>query len=211
MENKIIQVICQFANIDSLAVSAGQTFKSIGLSSSIKLIRLHRQLEKETGKKIPAITPDSLVSDVLSQLGGAAPAQAAAQAAPAPARTMGKPAGFDISIGTDIEELDNLPESVDYLNDDFYQSVFQPEEIKYAIAAKNPRIHLCGMFCAKEALIKSNKLFAGIEMKNICVKHDSDGAPHLELPGTVNNVVLKLSISHTEKMATAVVLCMVNG
>lgn len=105
------------------------------------------------------------------------------------------------NIGIDIEEVDRFANMPYEQKKSFYEKIFSHEEIKYCMSKSNPYPHFTARFCAKEATIKAldnkklNMLEIKIEMKK--------SKPVLKLPFFHNASV---SLSHTKKFATAIVL-----
>ena len=105
----------------------------------------------------------------------------------------------------DIQDIASLPVTTDYRAHEFYISHFAPEEIATALLRPDPRAHLCGVFCAKEAAKKSHPDLLNLRMTDFFVSHDPTGRPALHL---VDNHRLKflLSITHTAEFAAATCL-----
>lgn len=113
-----------------------------------------------------------------------------------------------ISNGIDIIEIERIEKSLE--NESFKRRVFGEEELKELVLKKSESY--AGAFCAKEAFSKA--LRTGIRDFSLCevqILHDELGAPYFLLSGNAEKIVtdrrlkLALSISHTEKYATAVV------
>src|ERR1700727_441790 len=45
----------------------------------------------------------------------------------------------DFSIGIDIQQVAELPDCIDYWEDEFYKMKFTPEEIAYGVGRNNPK------------------------------------------------------------------------
>ena len=100
-------------------------------------------------------------------------------------------------VGIDIEEVERLPEAADHREHPFYRDNFTPAEISYAVMQPNPRASFCGMWAAKEAVLKSGIASApNGHLGSIEIEHDARGRPGYR--GS------QLSISHTERTAVAV-------
>jgi phosphopantetheine--protein transferase-like protein len=100
-------------------------------------------------------------------------------------------------IGIDIEELDTLPDAEDYREHEFYRDNFSPAEIAYCIQQPAVKTSFCGLWAAKEAVIKSgaaSNTFDGL--RSIEIARDGAGRPMH--PGCM------LSISHSARTAVAV-------
>ncbi len=66
-----------------------------------------------------------------------------------------------LQVGLDIQEVAALPIPADYWEDDFYRENFDKSEIASAVVTSDPRPHLAGYWCAKEALRKCDPSFIG--------------------------------------------------
>jgi phosphopantetheine--protein transferase-like protein len=103
-------------------------------------------------------------------------------------------------IGIDIEDVASLPEADDYRVHPFYRDNFTPAEISYCVRQGNPRASLCGVWAAKEAILKSGMAGAALSrLIDIEILWDEFGRP-----GFANCAI---SISHTGQAAVAVCLC----
>jgi holo-[acyl-carrier protein] synthase len=104
-------------------------------------------------------------------------------------------------IGIDIEDIkrfNNFSKT-----DRFIKNNYTPKEIKYCFSKSNPASHLAGIFCAKEALIKTIK--KRIAMQNIEILHEKNGAPKIAIKDK-DPSSYKISISHTNTIATAIIM-----
>jgi phosphopantetheine--protein transferase-like protein len=101
----------------------------------------------------------------------------------------------DLSVGIDIQNIAELPDSNDFWEDAFYKTKFKPEEIGYSVKKENARQSFAGIYAAKEALIKcDNKL----NWDDIIILHDENNKP--ACTGFV------ISISHSAENAIAVAI-----
>jgi len=110
-----------------------------------------------------------------------------------------------ISIGTDIIDIQRFRDKPLKTNQKFYNSNFSKSELKHCTKFSDPYPHLSGIFAAKEATIKC--LNKPISMSNIETFWDEMGKPYI----TVNQEKIKIevSISHTQSLAIAVVLMLI--
>lgn len=141
------------------------------------------------------------IDQLLAPDGASAPAESprAAATVDAPSR-LGS--GSSMSVGIDIEDIDRLPEAEDYREHPFFRDNFTPAEIAYCIMQPSSRASFCGLWAAKEAILKSGAASApSARLGTIEIVHDAHGRP-----GHAN---CQLSISHTERSAVAV--CIVNS
>ena len=63
---------------------------------------------------------------------------------------------YEENIGIDIESPKNLPDSLDYYQEQFYKDNFSIGEIAYCSSMNDPKSCFAGRFAAKEAIIKAN-------------------------------------------------------
>jgi phosphopantetheine--protein transferase-like protein len=100
-------------------------------------------------------------------------------------------------IGIDLEEVDSLPEASDYREHSFFRDYFSSAEIAYCIRQPNTRASFCGLWAAKEAILKAGLIPATSRlMKEFEIGHDEQGRPTFP--------ACRLSISHTSRFAVAV-------
>jgi phosphopantetheine--protein transferase-like protein len=116
-------------------------------------------------------------------------------------------ATLDSGIGIDIEYCDHLPAVADPWTETFYSDNFTPAEIAYCQRRSDPRESFCGIWCAKEAAIKSCQDFANRHPKELEIQWDSQGQPSLAVvsggkPEVKSNC--RISISHSNGLAAAV-------
>jgi holo-[acyl-carrier protein] synthase len=98
-------------------------------------------------------------------------------------------------IGIDIQEINELPNVIDYWEDDFYISKFTPEEIAYCVSKENPKESFSGIFSCKEALIKSN---INLKWEDINISHDDFGKPFFKN--------YPISISHSGNFSISIAM-----
>lgn len=111
--------------------------------------------------------------------------------------------------GVDIEQVDRLPECVDYWGEAFYTGNFTPGEIAYCAGQASPREHFAARWCAKEALRKCGARYAPLAMDRVQVARRPDGGVFLQVSGDGEawlNVGASLSLSHTDQTAVAMVV-----
>jgi holo-[acyl-carrier protein] synthase len=77
-------------------------------------------------------------------------------------------------VGIDIQEINELPDSNDFWEDEFYKSKFTSEEIAYCITKDNIKQSFSGLYSCKEALIKSDN---NLNWENINILHNENGKP----------------------------------
>jgi phosphopantetheine--protein transferase-like protein len=112
-----------------------------------------------------------------------------------------------LSVGVDIELIDNMPEAADFWAADFYRSHFTAEEIAYCVRQPHPRMHFAARWCAKEALMKCDPAFREVDPTTLQVTVAASGQPvfeSLQSDGP-RRLPHALSMTHTPQMAAAVV------
>lgn len=109
----------------------------------------------------------------------------------------------NIQIGLDAEKIKRF-ENLDQKNT-FVTTNFTKNEIKYCFSKTNPSIHLAGIFCAKEAVIKTMK--GKINLREIEITHTKNNMPEVKINCT-NKIKdnFKVSITHTTDIAIATAL-----
>ena len=106
-------------------------------------------------------------------------------------------------IGNDIEEVDRF---VNFKRDSkFILNNFSKYEIDYCFNKTKPQIHLCGIFCAKESIIKVLNL-KDFSFLDIEIKHDFLGRPIVIVFGEDVSKYVDVSISHSNNYAIATAL-----
>jgi len=91
-------------------------------------------------------------------------------------------------IGVDIESSSNLPNTIDYFEDQFYIDNFSKSEIAYCSAKLNPKSCFTGRFSAKEAIVKADNTFINTKFSDIEIKVSNSGSPFFN--------GMNISISH---------------
>ncbi|HUS05609.1 MAG TPA: 4'-phosphopantetheinyl transferase superfamily protein [Bryobacteraceae bacterium] len=135
--------------------------------------------------------------------GGVTPAPAPAGPEPV---IQASPEG--LQVGLDVQDIAALPPAADFWEHDFYQGLFASSEIAYAVVQSDPRSHLAGFWCAKEALRKCDPSFGGVDPAATAVEHEQNGRPYLLWKASQGDVRLPhaLSISHAGGVATAIAI-----
>ena len=100
-----------------------------------------------------------------------------------------------ITIGVDLQLIDDMPVCKDYWDDSFYNDKFTKSEIAYCLNKSNNRQSFAGIYATKEALIKCNN---SISWEEIEIKHDLQGRPFF--------YDYAISISHSGNYVVSVAL-----
>jgi phosphopantetheine--protein transferase-like protein len=117
-----------------------------------------------------------------------------------PATSMKTPGSRTLrGVGIDIQRVAKMPVAADYRSDPFYRANFTPAEIAHCICQEDARQSFCGLWAAKEAILKtaadSEK---PMDLGAISIVHEASGRP--DFPGG------DLSISHDGDACVAVFL-----
>ena len=108
-----------------------------------------------------------------------------------------------IGIGTDIIEISRIAKAVDRWGDHFINHVFTKDEIAYCRRHKFPAQNFAGRFAAKEAVIKALPSIKDLQWTDIEIINDASGKPHCTVAYKNLKQSIHISISHTNKYATA--------
>lgn len=113
----------------------------------------------------------------------------------------------NISIGVDIEEIPRFKNKTLENDRHFLESIFTKKELEYCFSQGKTAQHLCGKFCAKEAVIKALSDCKNIELqyKDIEILNNINGSPYINIE-QYNDLNFKISLSHTSEYAVAFVI-----
>lgn len=121
-------------------------------------------------------------------------------------------------VGIDLIETSRIEKELEKAGDRFRETVFTAREIEYCTSKRNRSARcqcFAGRFSAKEAFFKAigTGLRDGLSWKDVEVLNDTRGKPSLVLRNRALEVVekgnitdIRLSISHTQGAATAIVI-----
>jgi holo-[acyl-carrier protein] synthase len=213
---KVVEIVAKIAGKSASKVLPETILGSLGITSSIQILKIQSALERQYQQKLPFLGDSWTVERIAAQVGEASFPTKTKDVISQPNTPTSfngntaqiKPTSFSgISIGIDIEEINNLPDTSNYRTHEFYQTLFSPEEISYALLKKEPKLHLCGIFCAKEALKKTAPELINLRMEEIRVTHQQ-GRPLITTSDrTLNSTFnFQISISHSSSYAVATIL-----
>lgn len=235
----ILQTVRRFATKD-IPLTPERSLGELGVASSLGLSLLRVALERRHGAgKTPLLSAGLTLGALASALGeapatgsaegrlpvAAAPANSDAAKGAGTAPSSGQGGGLWgrrrgevshrpvwIGHGVDLEEIADFPEWPPRDADArvFFETHFTASERAGAEAHAEPRAHLCGLWCAKEALRKALPAAAGAGWGDIEILSGADGAPCIRRPVTPG-VALTLSISHSSRQAMASVIAWREG
>ncbi len=106
-------------------------------------------------------------------------------------------------VGIDIEQTKRFENMLTRFSVKTLLRFFSQQELDYCFSKKYPHIHLCGIFCAKEAFFKATNM--KIPFNKINILHDKNGAPKIFIENA--EFSSDISISHTDDYAVAIVIC----
>ena len=107
-------------------------------------------------------------------------------------------------VGTDIESVDRFKKMLQ-LKRKLIKNIFFESEYNYAISKINPEQSLAGIWCAKEAVVKSFSQIKSLNIKDVEIICFKNHAPKVSIEKLEqNNFNISISISHTKNFATAV-------
>jgi holo-[acyl-carrier protein] synthase len=117
-------------------------------------------------------------------------------------------------IGTDIIEVSRIKKQIEK-EKGFKERIFTPAEIEYCEKRKTKAFSYAARFAAKESLFKAlgTGWREGIKHKDVEILNDDLGKPDIVVYGKTKELVdaqgiksIKISISHIEEFASAVVV-----
>jgi len=121
---------------------------------------------------------------------------------------------LNVLLGLDLTPVGRVQEILERWGERFLMRVFSPGELNRA--RRHPRAfaeHVAGRFAAKEAAMKAlGTGWRGLTFREISIRRDPRGKPHLELHGRALDRARALrvrsaevSITHTGELAAACV------
>lgn len=114
-------------------------------------------------------------------------------------------------VGTDIESVDRFKKLIDFKKKQLKMMFFE-NEISYALNKANSSQSLAGIWCAKEAVVKSFSeihTFSVRDVEIICKKGFAPKVIIHNLKLENINYELSISISHTSKFANAIAILLI--
>jgi holo-[acyl-carrier protein] synthase len=118
-----------------------------------------------------------------------------------------------VGVGIDLVDVQKISKSL--AGEAFRSKVFTPAEIAYCDAVKNSNEHFAGKFAAKEAFMKAigHGIRQEVWFTQIEVLNQITGEPYIQISGEAKKYLnelkvtnIQLSISHTDRMSTAIVI-----
>jgi holo-[acyl-carrier protein] synthase len=121
-----------------------------------------------------------------------------------------------VGLGVDLIEIERVKQAHVKHGRRFIDRLFTPAEAKYCLKKSDPYPSLAGRFAAKEAVIKAFSHGFGGRWKwnHIEVVRELSGKPTIKLEGILEKLRkqrkikrIHLTIAHSKRDATAVVIC----
>lgn len=199
MEEKIKDIIAGFIRVPAGEISVDTVIDRTSVSSSITLHRMYAKLAEEGivvedyssikrfGTLLQKVKGDGNGSGSVSEIKNIV---ANGNFLLAGNYEAGK------SVGIDIEEVDNMPKTNDFRDNEFYKMNFSSSEIAYCILQPAPYASFAGLYAAKEAIVKADNSIKNRPFNTIVIDHEPEGKP--VYPG------FNLSVSHTNSIAIAI-------
>lgn len=106
-------------------------------------------------------------------------------------------------IGTDIIEVLRIAKAIEHWGEHFLNHVFTKDEIAYCQRHKFSAQNFAGRFAAKEAVIKALVDIKDLRWTDIEIINDASGKPRCTVAHKNLRQSIHISISHTDKYATA--------
>ncbi len=114
-----------------------------------------------------------------------------------------------MGIGADIEDVSRFEGLSREKDARFLHKIFTEKELEYCFSAENPAQHLAARYAAKEAVVKALSSLGRdkVYYRDIEVTSGSRGIPGgAVMKGGFENIIIKLSLSHTRELAIAFAL-----
>ena len=120
-----------------------------------------------------------------------------------------------LGTGIDLIEVERIASAHQKFGARFLDRVLRPGEMEYCLSHKNPAPFLAARFAAKEAISKAfgTGIGAALGWQDMEVRRHDSGEPYVVLHGKGLTLlearqgrIVHLSLSHTEKHATAVAI-----
>jgi phosphopantetheine--protein transferase-like protein len=205
--DSLVQIVSELMEIDSARITSDLPLVGKGMQGSLARTRLDAAIRKRIGIRSPAVYSAKSFGELETAIftDSTRPQPPSVVTFHSDQPDISSP---PISCGIDIENVDDLPGTKDYREDDFYKLAFSPTEIAYCLLQENPRMHFAARWCAKEALRKCDAAYLDVEMSAIEMVNPGSGAPYLaeRLNGKAVRLPFAVSVSHTRSAVVAIVI-----
>jgi holo-[acyl-carrier protein] synthase len=221
----VIQLISRVSRRKPEDIGDQVSLGSLGISSSLGLSLLRSRLEVVCGRALGTLDARMTVGETLTRVATDSEPSVDVTAPISPHRPSASTTtaisegaqlgdgsvgalGSRVGLGLDIQDVDEMPLTNDFRSHEFYRDHFQPTEIATALLKPEPRLHLCGVFCAKEAAKKSHPELLELRMSAFTISHDANGRPLMSIADGAIGKRFRfiLTISHSARFAAAACL-----
>lgn len=113
-------------------------------------------------------------------------------------------------VGIDIVDVARFKRAVDRWGVNLLERIFTEKELEYSRSKVHEAQHFSARFAVKEAVVKAvvSGTVKGFRWKDIEVRNDETGKPHVTLHGQFAKILqnrrIHISISHTVQTVVAV-------
>jgi len=214
-KDKVRSVVARFFNVSEATVTETFAFPPERLHGSVGRSTFYAAIKRMAGADLATAFSATTFGELFDPAPVGAKteqvptAEAGSRTAVAPAR---KPSASNSAVGIDIEHVDDLPKAEDPWSEAFYVEHFTRAEIAYCQRQASPRESFCGLWCAKEAVMKCGEEFLKLRPIEMEIGHDERGRPFLIVLRDGKDEVRSdcvISISHAHGLSVAV--CVKNG
>lgn len=192
-EENIKTIIADFLNISVDQINENTVIDKQSLRGSIMVNRLFSILKSE-GLEIDDYSKFQTFGDLKNFIKN--PDNTSAPVIRVIHREFNNSSYPSSEIGIDIQNINKMPDAIDFREDVFYKQNFSSREIAYCILKSNPKESFAGLFAVKEAIIKADSNLRNAQFSDIEILHNPDGKPTFES--------FSISISHSDNLAIGV-------
>jgi holo-[acyl-carrier protein] synthase len=120
-----------------------------------------------------------------------------------------------LGTGIDLIEVERVEASYEKFGERFLNRILRPDEMAYCLSHKSPGPFLAARFAAKEAISKAFGTGIGAQLgwQDMEIRRKESGEPYVILHDKGKTLlaqrcglIVHLSLSHTEKHATAIAI-----
>lgn len=208
-KDKVRSVVARFFNVPEAQVTESFVFPAERLHGSVGRATFCAAIKRMAGADLAAAMSAKTFGELFVETPTFSTANklSKAESGALPMAPLGTPTAQDVAVGIDIEHVENLPAALDPWTEAFYAEYFTKAEIAYCQRQPNPRESFCGLWCAKEAVLKCGREFRNRRPLELEIGHDIGGRPFLTIltdGKPVRQQTCALSITHSHGMSVAV-------
>ena len=203
-QDKIRSVVARFFNVSEAEVTDSFQFPASRLQGSVGRSTLHAALKRLADADLKSVWEANTFGELVNSASDLASTTVTESQQSKRLLMSGNDFLSGFTVGIDLEDVSNLPMVNDPWNQPFYAENFTPEEIAYAARQTDSRLTFCGLWSAKESIIKLGDSFRELKPLEIQINHDVNRRPFAVVGGESLAGTVELSISHTTSSAVAV-------